>query len=171
MKKVLMAVDETEGSKSVLSVYKAMVQEPEDVILVHVQQLERKSFMNDMFSEPNLKDMNESTRDAEFKEQLDRKSKNITNFYKRELENSGSVKVKALVREGIPSEEILKVASDEKVDLIIMARHGIAGLRRFFAGHVTKEVERSATVPVLVAKTSGHENFLQYGWRKTYAAW
>ncbi len=171
MKKVLIAVEGTAGTKSVLSVYKAMVQEPEDVILVHVHRLEGKSLTNNMLREPNVKGMKESTRRTEDNEELDRKSENITSFYKKELENGGSVKVKALVREGIPSEEILKIAHDEKVDLIIMGRNGNSGLRRFFAGCVTKEVERGATVPVLVAKTAGHEKFLQYGWRKAYAAW
>ena len=132
MKNVLMAIDETAGSKSVLSVYKTMVQEPENVILVHVQRPEGKSLMNDTLSE------------------LGWNSENITSFYKRELENGGSVKVKAMVREGIPSKEILKVAHEEKVDMIIMGRN--SGPRRFFAGCVTKEVERRATVPVLVAK-------------------
>jgi len=168
MNKVLMAVDEKAGSKSVLSVYKTMAQEPENVILVNVQRLEDKSLMNDARNEPKLM---ESMRGTKYKEELDRKSENITSFYKRELENGGSARVKVLVREGIPSEEILKVAHDEKVDLIIMGRNGNTGLRRFFAGCVTKEVERSATVPVLVAKTAGHEKFLQYGWRKAYAAW
>ena len=60
MRKVLMAVDETAGSKSVLSVYKTMVREPESVILVHVQQLEGKSMMIDMLSESELKTLKES---------------------------------------------------------------------------------------------------------------
>ena len=165
MKKVLMAVDETAGSKSVLSIYKAMVREPENVILVHVQRLEGKSMMKDMLGESELKALKESMRGTKYKAELNRKSENITSFYKREIENGGSVKVTTLVREGIPSEEILRVAQEEKVDLIIMGRNGNTGLRRFFAGCVTKEVERSATAPVLVAKTAGYKKLLQYGWR------
>jgi nucleotide-binding universal stress UspA family protein len=75
------------------------------------------------------------------------------------------------VRQGNPAEEILKVAVEEKVDLVIMGRNGKTRLRRLLAGCVTKEVERGATVPVIVAKTTGREKFLQYGWRKAYAAW
>jgi nucleotide-binding universal stress UspA family protein len=170
MKKVLMAVDETAGSKSVLSVYKTMVREPESVILVHVQRLEGKSMMIDMLSESELKTLKESMQGTEYKEELDRKSDKITSFFKKELENGGSVKVKALVREGIPSEEILKVAQEEKVDLIIMGCNGKTGLRRLVTGCATKEVERSATVPVLVAKTAGCEKSIEHGWREAYAA-
>jgi hypothetical protein len=51
MKKVIIAVDETEGSKAVLSVFRNMVRPPESVVLVHVQQLEGKSMMIDMLGD------------------------------------------------------------------------------------------------------------------------
>jgi nucleotide-binding universal stress UspA family protein len=170
MGKVLMAVDETVGSRSVLSVYNTMVREPESVILVHVQRLEGKSMMIDMLGESELKTLEESIQGTEHKEELDRKSEKVMSFYKKELRNGGSVKVKALVKEGIPSVEILKVAQEEKVDLIIMGCNGKTGLQRLVAGSATKEVERAATVPVLVAKAAGCEKSIEYGWRETYAA-
>jgi nucleotide-binding universal stress UspA family protein len=170
MRKVLMAVDETESSKSVLSVYKTMVREPESVILVHVQRREGKSMMIDMLSESELKTLKESIQGTEHNEELDRKSEKIMRFYKRELGNGGSAKVKALIKEGIPSVEILKVAQEEKVDLIIMGCNGKTGLQRLVAGRATKEVERAATVPVLVAKAAGCEKSIEYGWREAYAA-
>ncbi len=170
MKKVLMAVDETAGSKSVLSVYKNMVREPESVVLVHVQRLEGKSLMIDMLGEAELETLRESIRGTEYKKALDKESEKIMGFYKKELETGRSVDVKTLVRDGIPSEEILKVAREEKVDLIIMGCNGKSGLRKLVAGCSTKEVERAATVPVLVAKTGGCEKSKGYGWRKAYAA-
>ncbi len=170
MRKVLMAVDETTGSRSVLSVYKTMVREPESVILVHVQRLEGRSMMIDMLSEPELKTLRESVQGTEHKEELDRKSENIMSFYKKELVNGSSVKVKALVKEGIPSVEILKVAQEEKVDLIIMGCNGKTWFQRLVTGCATKEVERAATVPVLVAKATGCEKSIEHGWRESYAA-
>ncbi len=170
MRKVLMAVDETAGSKSVLFVYKTMVREPESVILVHVQRLEGKSMMIDMLSESELKTLKESIQGTEHKEELDRKSEKIMSFYKKELGNGSSVKVKALIKEGIPSVEILKVAREEKVDLIIMGCNGKTWPQRLVTGCVTKEVERAATVPVLVAKTAGREKSIEHGWREAYAA-
>ncbi len=168
--KVLMAVDETAGSKSVLSVYKTMVREPESVILVHVQRLEGKSMMIDMLSESELGTLKESMRGTEHKATLDRKSEKIMGYYRKELDAVGPVAVKALVREGVPSDEILKVAREEKVDLIIMGCNGKSGLQRLIAGCATKEVERAATVPVLVAKTAGCEKSIEQGWREAYAA-
>jgi nucleotide-binding universal stress UspA family protein len=168
MRKVLMAVDETAGSKSVLSVYKTMVREPESVILVHVQRLEGKSMMIDMLSESELKTLKESIQGTEYKEELDRKSEKIMIFYKKELENGGSVK--SLVKEGIPSVEILKVAQEEKVDLIIMGYNGKTWLQRLVAGSATKEVERASTVPVIVARTARCEKSIEHGWREAYVA-
>jgi nucleotide-binding universal stress UspA family protein len=170
MRKVLMAVDETAGSKSVLSVYKTMAREPESVILVHVQRLEGKSMMIDMLSESELKTLKGSIQYTEHKEELGRKSEKIMSFYKNQLGNGGSVNVKAFVKEGIPSVEILKVAQEEKVDLIIMGCNGKTWLQRLVAGCVTKEVERAATVPVLVAKTAGCEKSIKHGWREAYVA-
>ncbi len=170
MKRVLLAVDETEGSESVLSVYRHMVREPESVVLVHVQPLKGTSKMIDMPGEAGLKTLRGSMKGAEYREALDKKSEKIMSFYKKELEAGSSVNVKALVRNGIPSEEILKAAQEEKVDLIIMGYSDRSGLRRLVAGRATKEVERAATVPVLVAKTGGCKKSIEYSWRETYAA-
>lgn len=172
MKKVLMAVDETAGSTSVLSVFRTMVRGPESVVLVHVQRLEGKSRKPGMPGETELKGLNEPTQGTTYKTALDRKSEKIMSFYKRELEAGGSVKVKALIRVGIPAEEILKAARDEQVDLIVMGSDGKTGLRRLVSGSATKEVERAATVPVLVAQTEGHKKSIKsrFRGREAYAA-
>ena len=159
MGKILMAVEGTAGSTSVLSVYRTMAREPDSVILVYVQRSGGKSMTTG------------ELRGPEHKEALDRKAEKILDFCKQEIENIGPVNVKALVRDGVPSEEILKTAREEAVDLIIMGRSNKSAFRRLVAGCVTKEVERAATVPVLVAKTGGREKSITYGWRgESYAA-
>jgi nucleotide-binding universal stress UspA family protein len=62
------------------------------------------------------------------------------------------VKARTLVKEGDPVKVILRVAKDEKVDLIGMATHGWSGLDRLFYGSVTDRVLRSATHPMLVIR-------------------
>jgi nucleotide-binding universal stress UspA family protein len=49
-------------------------------------------------------------------------------------------------------EEIMRVADEEKADLIAMASHGRHGLSRWAFGSVTDKVLRSSTVPVLVVR-------------------
>jgi nucleotide-binding universal stress UspA family protein len=152
MKKVLIAVDETEGSTAVLSVFRNMVRPPESVVLVHVQQLEGKSMIIDMLGEAEKSTLRESLKGTAHKEALDRRSEKILSFYKKELDNGGLVNVKSVVRDGVPSEEILKVAQEEGVDLIITGYNGKTLMQRLISGSVSKDIEKGAPVPVMVAK-------------------
>jgi len=152
MKKVLIAVDDTKGSKAVLSVFKNLVRPPQEVLLLHVQRLEGKSLMIDMLGDAELSTLRESLRDTEYKEELDRKSEQILNYYKRELEDGGLISIRTMIRDGIAADEILKVAEDEKVDLIITGANENKGMMRIIAGCLPAEVERRSTVPVLVGK-------------------
>lgn len=162
MKKVLIAVDETEGSKAVLSVFQNMVRPPESVVLVHVQQLEGKSMMIDMLGEAELDTLRESLKGTEYQETLDRKSEKILNFYRKELENGGLVSVKTVVRAGITFEEILKIVQEEGVDLIVTGYNGKSFMQRMVAGSISKDIEKNAPVPVLVAKNPTAEE--KYAW-------
>lgn len=153
MKKILIAVDETSGSKAVLSVFRNLVRPPEEVLLLHVERLEGKSLMIDMLSEAELATLKESLKGTEHKEKLDKKAEQILNYFKKELESSGLINIRTVIREGIPADEILKVAEQENVDLIIVGDNGKKGLVRLITGCVSKEVEKHATVPVLVGKT------------------
>jgi nucleotide-binding universal stress UspA family protein len=57
-----------------------------------------------------------------------------------------------MTRNGIAADEILKVAEDEKVDLIITGANENKGMLRLIAGCLPSEVERRSKVPVLVGK-------------------
>jgi universal stress protein A len=59
------------------------------------------------------------------------------------------VSVSAKVVQGNPSDEIVRTASEEKVDLIVIATHGATGWRRFMFGSVAEKVVRMAGCPVL----------------------
>jgi len=152
MKKVLIAVDDTKGSKAVLSVFRNLVRPPQEVLLLHVQRLEGRSLMIDMLGDAELSTLRESLIGTEYKEELDRKSEQILNYYKRELEDGGLISIRTMIRDGIEADEILKVAEDEKVDLIITGANENQGMMRIIAGCLPSEVERKSRVPVLVGK-------------------
>jgi universal stress protein A len=162
MKKVLLAVDETKGSRSVLSVYRTMVQEPETVVLIHVQRSAVRSMMPGMPAE----------RSSRREEVRDVRSERIVRYYEQELEKTGQVRIKTLVREGVPSEEILRAAREEGVDLIVMGSTGKPLFKRFAARTTVTQVERGATTPVLVATKARCEKSNECRWkeRETYAA-
>lgn len=160
MNKVLISVDDTKNSKSVLSVFKNLVRRPEGVVLLHVQRLEGKTMMIDMLSESEISTLRESLKGTDYKEELDRQSEKILSYYKKEIEDGGLVSVKTVVREGVPADEILKVAEEEEAELIIVGGDNNKGFQRLIMGCVSKDVERNAKVPVLVARqTAGDEAF------------
>ncbi len=160
MKKVLIAVDDTRGSQSVLSVFHNLVRPPEEVLLLHVERLEGKSLMIDMLSESEIATLKESLKGTEYKEELDRKAEEVLSYYRKELENGGLINVKSIVREGIPADEILKVAGAENVDLIIVGSNEKRGFDRLVAGCVSKDVEKNSGVPVIIGKNAAAEKGL-----------
>ena len=64
----------------------------------------------------------------------------------------GAVPHRELVVEGDPVSQILRVARDEKADLLVIATHGRAGVKHFLLGSVVERVIRGAQCPVLVIR-------------------
>lgn len=167
MKKVLIAVDDSRASESVVSVFNNMVKRPEEVILLHVERLEGRSLIIDMLGEAELSTLKESLKGTEYKEELDRKAEKILNYYKKRFEATGLFSIRTMIREGIPSEEIARVVEEENVELVIVGYSGKKGLDRLITGCVSKEVERSLKAPVIVAREKAKEG--TYGLREAEA--
>jgi nucleotide-binding universal stress UspA family protein len=51
---------------------------------------------------------------------------------------------------GHPADEVLRLAEEERVDVVVMGTHGRTGLERFLLGSVTERVVRMATCAVMV---------------------
>ncbi|HVS01854.1 MAG TPA: universal stress protein [Thermoanaerobaculia bacterium] len=60
------------------------------------------------------------------------------------------VRVERLVVAGRPKLEIVAVAAEIGADLVVLARHGVSGLRTALMGSTTESVLRTAPCPVLV---------------------
>lgn len=61
--------------------------------------------------------------------------------------------VRSMVRTGDPAEQILAVADDDEIDLVIMGSRGQTGLSRALLGSVASHVLHHATCSVLVVPT------------------
>jgi nucleotide-binding universal stress UspA family protein len=72
----------------------------------------------------------------------------------QELQESLQVDVKIAV--GKPAEEILRVANEEAVDLIVMGTHGRTGLTHVLLGSTAETVLRSAPCPVFTVRADAH---------------
>jgi nucleotide-binding universal stress UspA family protein len=169
MNKVLIAVDGTKASTAVLSTYYNLVSKPERIILLHVEKLEGRSSMVDMLGDAEMSTLKESLSGTDHKDALDGKAEKILNYYKRELESSGAISITTEVRAGHPSDEILKVASEEGVDLILLGNSARKGLDWLISGSVAREVQKHTKIPVLAVKMppSCEE---PYSWRDAIAA-
>jgi nucleotide-binding universal stress UspA family protein len=75
------------------------------------------------------------------------------------LENEIPAGVTALskIDMGDPAGGIVSAAAQEKVDLIVMATHGLSGWRRFLLGSVTEKVVRNAACPILTIREPSGE--------------
>ncbi len=61
-------------------------------------------------------------------------------------------KVRYLVRDGDPFEQIMDATEDHRIDLVVLATHGRTGIRRLIIGNVAEKVVRHAPCPVLTVK-------------------
>jgi len=59
------------------------------------------------------------------------------------------IETETFVLEGTPAQEIVRLAAEEKVDVIVIATHGQSGWKKFLSGSVTERVVRLASCPVL----------------------
>lgn len=162
-------MDGTKASTAVLSTYYNLVRKPDSVVILHVEKLEGRSAMIDMLGDAEMSTLKESLSGTDHKNVLDEKAEKILNYYKRELESSGTVGITTVIRAGHPCDEILKVAAEENVDLVLLGNSERRGLNRIIAGSVASEVQKHTKVPVLVAKRppSCEE---PYSWRDAIAA-
>lgn len=170
MKKILIAVDGKRNTRQILLLLKELFWTPENIILLHVEQLQGNAMMTAMLGVAEMSTLKDSLRGTEHKEKLDLRAEKILGYYKEELQNCGLKNISTIIKEGHPSEEILKAADEENVDLIVMNCSGKTRLQRLATGCSSKEVERSAKVPVLITKGNGcGEHAASWSGREAYA--
>ena len=71
---------------------------------------------------------------------------------KHELLASNVMTVKSQVVQGTPFAEIVRLAHDDKYDLIVMGTHGRSGIAHALLGSVAERVVRKAHCPVLTIR-------------------
>jgi len=62
-----------------------------------------------------------------------------------------------MVGHGSAAEEIVLIAKNESVDLIVISTHGSTGIERFVFGSVAEKVVRLVECPVLTVRHPEHE--------------
>jgi nucleotide-binding universal stress UspA family protein len=62
------------------------------------------------------------------------------------------IPVETRLKQGVPAEELLRAAADEKVDLMVMGSRGLSQVRAFFLGSVSDRVSHHAKCPTLIVR-------------------
>jgi len=60
--------------------------------------------------------------------------------------------VEARLRQGVPAEELLRAAADEKADLMVLGSRGLSQVRAFLLGSVSDKVSHHAKCPILIVR-------------------
>ena len=74
-----------------------------------------------------------------------------------EREECAGIEVEEVLVHGEAASEIVRVAKERNVDLIVISSHGRTGLGRILFGSTAEAVVRHASCPVLVVKPSQEE--------------
>lgn len=80
---------------------------------------------------------------------MEEEAKQLLKPYKEMLDNSG-IRCITRIEQGKASAGVLKVAEEDKCDLIIMGAHGQSSLEDMLLGSVSHKVLQYAKIPVLI---------------------
>ena len=69
-----------------------------------------------------------------------------------EMAEKAGIAAKRKITEGYPAEDIIRIAKEGDMNLIVMGGIGATGLDRFLLGSVADKVVRTSKVPVLVVR-------------------
>ena len=84
MKKVLVAVDESKGSLSVIDTFMDIFScmRPEEVILLYVEKLGGGPMMDEMLGGPEMATMKEALKGTDYQNILDNKAEKVLDYYR-----------------------------------------------------------------------------------------
>ena len=76
-----------------------------------------------------------------------------------EIAEKNKLSFTSIVKEGSAAKKIIETAEEENADMIVMGKHGMSAIEKFFIGSVTTRVLRNSPVPMLITKkkTPQHE--------------
>jgi nucleotide-binding universal stress UspA family protein len=100
----------------------------------------------------------------------EREARELHDEQVKKVEDAGGTVAGAHLREEAPAEEIVALAEELRVDLIVVGSRGRGRIRRALAGSVSDWVVRHAPCPVLVVRShNGTDNRARL-WRGTLTA-
>ena len=121
-----------------------------DLLLLHVIPEEEGKIMEEVIGEGAVVQISKGIRQNVVEERQKRLVEQYEMVVSREIK--ASLKVEQMVRIGFPFLEIIRVAKEKDVDLIVLGTHGRTGLAHALIGSVAEKVVHHAHCPVLSVK-------------------
>ena len=137
-KKILVPLDNSASDQTIIDHIQPLAKLTHaDIILTHVAD----GYVARLQDQLNLADSEEIKNDESY---LERRQK--------ELQKAG-LKVKILLVQGEPADEILKIAEGEHCDLIAMSTHGHRFVKDLILGSVADSIRHRTDIPVLMIRS------------------
>ncbi|HXB53839.1 MAG TPA: universal stress protein [Vicinamibacteria bacterium] len=147
LKRILVPTDFSESARHALTYAVSFAREYKaEIILLHVVENLTVGYASDLFPVPM----------AEVFEEISGYAKIELGKLAAEV-RSKMAEVRERVIQGKPSAEILRIAREETVDMIVLGTHGKGLLDQALFGSTAERVLRKAPCPVLTVRLSEHE--------------
>ena len=121
-----------------------------DLLLLHVLSEEEGNIVEEVIGEGAVVQIPKGIRQNVVEERQKRMTDQYEMVVSREIK--ASLKVERMTRIGVPFLEIVRVAKERDVDLIVLGTHGRTGLSHALIGSVAEKVVHHAHCPVLSIK-------------------
>jgi nucleotide-binding universal stress UspA family protein len=121
-----------------------------DLLLLHVLTEEEGKIIEEVIGEGAVVQIPRGIRQNVVEERQKRMIDQYEMVVSREIK--ASLKVEQMIRIGVPFLEIVRVAKERDVDLIVLGTHGRTGLSHALIGSVAEKVVHHAHCPVLSIK-------------------
>ena len=146
IKRVLYATDLSESSMYAFRYAVNTIEKHDaEMIVLHVIEAIPPAVQAYIMFNRNIEDIKD--------EVVEETSTRLNEFCKGELQEKPQLleRIKSVeAKEGYPADEILKVADEQKCDVIIMGTHGKGLLTHTFLGSVAERVLRRSTKPIFI---------------------
>ncbi len=145
--KILVPTDFSDGARHALRYGISFAREYQsELLLLHVVETVAAPYASDLFPVPM----------AEVFQELSAYARGELQKLAEQAAAKG-VNARTLVVQGKPSLEIMRVAREETIDMIVLGTHGKGVLDQALFGSTTERVVRKAPCPVLTVRVSEHE--------------
>jgi len=121
-----------------------------DLVFLHVIPEEEGRIIEEITGEGAIIRIPKGIREDVVKDRQKKLTDQYNMVVSREIKNV--LRVEEITRIGVPFLEIIKVAKEKEVDLIVMGTHGRTGLAHVLIGSVAEKVVHHAHCPVLTVK-------------------